>query len=76
SRFSPGYGDFALEHQRDFARFLDMPRNAGISLSDTLLMTPSKSVTAVIGVGASSRTCGGKCMDCSREHCIYREIQL
>ncbi len=76
SRFSPGYGDFALSCQEPFSRLLDMPRSAGIFLSQSLLMTPSKSVTAVIGIGAASRTCGGKCMDCTREHCIYREIQL
>ncbi len=76
SRFSPGYGDFELACQRDFARCLDLPRTIGVSLSGSLLMTPCKSVTAVIGIGASSRTCGGKCMSCSLEHCIYREIQL
>ena len=76
SRFSPGYGDFPLACQRDFARCLDMPKTIGVSLSESLLMTPCKSVTAVIGIGASSRTCGGKCMSCSLEHCIYREIQL
>ncbi len=76
SRFSPGYGDFALDHQRDFARVLDMPRTLGVSLSDSLLMTPCKSVTAVIGIGASRHSCGGKCMSCGMEHCIYREIQL
>ncbi len=76
TRFSPGYGDFALEHQRDFACVLDMPKTLGVSLSDSLLMTPCKSVTAVIGIGASRRECGGKCMSCGLEHCMYREIQL
>jgi cobalamin-dependent methionine synthase I len=73
-RFSPGYGDFALEHQKDFARCLDMAKYTGITLSESLLMTPTKSVTAIIGLGASARTCGNKCMFCTKENCIYREV--
>ena len=49
-RFSPGYGDFSLNHQKDFFRILDIEKNLGISLNDALLMTPTKSITAVIGV--------------------------
>ena len=73
-RFSPGYGDFPLHHQKDFMHCLDMGRLLGISLSDSLLMKPAKSVTAVIGLGASSRTCGSKCMFCEKKNCIYREV--
>ncbi len=49
-RFSPGYGDLALDMQRDIFALLDCPRKIGVSLSDTLLMSPSKSVTAIIGI--------------------------
>lgn len=49
-RFSPGYGDLPLEIQHDFFRILDCNRKIGISLNDSLLMSPSKSVTAVFGV--------------------------
>ena len=73
-RFSPGYGDFPLHHQKDFMHSLDMGRMLGISLSDSLLMKPCKSVTAVIGLGASARTCGNKCMFCDKKNCIYREV--
>ena len=72
-RFSAGYGDFSLEHQRDFVRCLDVTRKLGITLSDSLLMTPTKSVTAVIGLGGNARTCGNKCMSCNNRNCIYRE---
>ena len=72
SRFSPGYGDLPLSVQLDFMRCLDMNRRLGITLSDSLLMTPTKSVTAIIGVGASNRTCGGKCFSCPNKTCIYR----
>lgn len=52
-RFSPGYGDLALEHQRDFFRILQITRKIGVVLNDSLLMTPTKSVTAVIGFRAN-----------------------
>lgn len=50
-RFSPGYGDLSLEVQKEIFSLLDCPRKIGISLGDSLLMTPSKSVTAIIGFG-------------------------
>ena len=49
-RFSPGYGDLSLELQRDIFRLLDCQRQIGVTLGDSLLMSPSKSVTAIIGV--------------------------
>ena len=50
SRYSPGYGDFPLEAQHTILNLLDTPRKIGVSLTDTILMVPSKSVSAVIGV--------------------------
>lgn len=49
-RYSPGYGDFPLSAQRALLGLLDAPRAVGVSLTDNLLMVPSKSVSAVIGV--------------------------
>ena len=49
-RFSPGYGDLPLEFQKDIFRVLDCPRQIGITLGDNLLMSPSKSVTAFVGI--------------------------
>lgn len=48
-RFSPGYGDLALEIQREIFDCLT-PAKIGVSLSDNLFMTPSKTVTAIIGI--------------------------
>ena len=48
-RFSPGYGDFPLEAQKDIFALLDCPRKIGLALNESLLMSPSKSVTAIIG---------------------------
>ena len=49
-RFSPGYGDLPLELQREVFRLLDCPKHIGLSLSDRLLMSPTKSVTAFVGI--------------------------
>ncbi|MBQ7291479.1 MAG: Vitamin B12 dependent methionine synthase activation subunit [Clostridia bacterium] len=49
-RFSPGYGDFSLEVQKDIFAVLDCPRKIGLSLNESLLMSPTKSVTAIIGI--------------------------
>ena len=54
-RFSPGYGDLPLEMQRDVMSALDCGRTVGIVLTDSLLMTPSKSVTAIIGMKEKER---------------------
>ena len=50
ARYSPGYGDFPLAAQRALVALLDAPRKVGVSLTSSLLLAPSKSVTAVIGV--------------------------
>ena len=49
-RFSCGYGDLPLELQKDIFASLDCPKNIGVSLTDTFLMTPTKSVSAIIGI--------------------------
>ena len=54
-RFSPGYGDLPLDAQRKLFSVLDCSRKIGLSLNDSLLMSPSKSVTAIIGFGSAPR---------------------
>lgn len=49
-RFSPGYGDLPLETQKMIFALLDCPKRIGVTLGDTLLMSPSKSVTAFVGI--------------------------
>ena len=49
-RFSPGYGDLSIKVQKDIFAVLDCPRKIGISLNDSFLMSPSKSVTAFVGI--------------------------
>ncbi|MBQ8402298.1 MAG: Vitamin B12 dependent methionine synthase activation subunit [Clostridia bacterium] len=49
-RYSPGYGDLPLTVQKDLFAVLDCPRKIGLTLNDSMLMSPSKSVTAIVGV--------------------------
>ena len=49
-RFSAGYGDLPIEYQRTVFALLDPPSRIGVTLNDSYLMTPTKSVTAIIGV--------------------------
>ena len=49
-RFSPGYGDLPLEFQKEIFNLLDCPKRIGLTLNESMLMSPSKSVTAIIGV--------------------------
>ena len=56
-RFSPGYGDLKLDHQKDWFRLLDITKNTGIELTDSLLMVPTKSVTAIIGLSPVNTPC-------------------
>ena len=73
-RYSPGYGDLPLTMQTDISRILNMPKEIGVSLTDTLLMTPSKSVTALIGVSDRPGESGGRgCGNCKASaYCAYR----
>lgn len=66
-RFSPGYGDWALSAQRELLRMLDASRTVGVSLTDTMLMVPSKSVSAVIGVRTSDAGGGRRPPDDGRQ---------
>ena len=49
-RYSPGYGDLPLDVQKAFFAVLDCPRKIGLTLNESMLMSPSKSVTAIIGI--------------------------
>lgn len=72
-RFSPGYGDFPLECQRSIVDALELNKRIGITLTDSLLMAPSKSITAVIGASRYPAGCTVKgCEACGKQNCLYR----
>ena len=49
-RFSAGYGDLPLSLQKDIFASLECEKRIGLTLNDSLLMSPTKSVTAIIGI--------------------------
>ena len=75
ARFSPGYGDLPLEAQKQIFALLDCQRQIGLTLNDSLLMTPSKSVTAIFGIGSCIHNVREKnCKICQKNDCAYRRI--
>ena len=75
SRFSPGYGDFSITHQKDILNFLECGKRIGITLTDNFMMIPEKSVTAVIGLSKKQDGHKGKCGDCGNLQCEFRKEQ-
>lgn len=49
-RFSAGYGDIPLALQRDIFASLNPQKLIGLTISESLLMSPTKSVTAIMGI--------------------------
>ena len=74
-RFSPGYGDFPFAQQRELFGVLDITRQIGVSLSESGLMLPQKSVTALIGVADRPQEHRHRgCSSCTRfETCRFRK---
>lgn len=71
TRFSPGYGDLPLEAQAAFFKLSD-PKRIGLYLTDSLMLTPTKSVTAFVGIqqgqacnGTTKNKCDGCTLLCS-----------
>jgi 5-methyltetrahydrofolate--homocysteine methyltransferase len=50
-RFSPGYGDYPIEMQKNIIKRLEAQKYIGVTCLDSFMMRPSKSVTAVVGLG-------------------------
>lgn len=72
-RFSPGYGDFSILHQKDMLAMLDAPKRIGVTMTDSYMLTPTKSVTAVIGIGDREVNCNSNgCDECKKVDCTYR----
>lgn len=72
-RFSPGYGDFDIKYQEPLMRMLDCAKQIGLTMTDSYMMTPTKSVTAIIGASKKQERCPvAGCEVCSKKDCIYR----
>ena len=75
-RFSPGYGDFAIQHQKDLLAMLEAPKKIGLTMTESYMLTPTKSVTAVIGISDRDASCEKNgCEICKKTDCIYRRSE-
>jgi len=74
NRFSPGYCDWKVaDQQKLFSLF---PHGfCGVTLSDSMLMNPIKSVSGIIGIGAGLKQTGAQCNWCHDSNCIYGKIK-
>ena len=74
-RFSPGYGDMPLEQTKEICAVLQAEKTIGLHVSQSGIMIPRKSVTAIMGVSAKKMPQRpSRCAICSmRESCMLRE---
>ena len=68
-RFSPGYGDSPLEMQKQVLDLLDAENKLGITLSKGYMMSPSKSITAIMGLADHPVT--GRLATC--DECVLKD---
>ncbi|MDA3929611.1 MAG: hypothetical protein PF541_11700 [Prolixibacteraceae bacterium] len=71
NRYSPGYCNWPVSDQHKLFSLLGN-YNAGISLTESSLMIPVKSVSGILGVGKSIKRLDYKCRICDDEKCILR----
>ena len=73
-RFSPGYGDAPLSASADLIALLDATRRIGLTLTRSYMMTPVKSVTALIGISDQKEDRSRSCARCALgSACPYRK---
>ena len=76
TRFSPGYGDWALTNQQNFFGITGA-NEIGMSLSSALMLIPRKSITAIIGLEKNKSdvvtSSDSKCIVCDKLNCPARQ---
>ena len=74
-RYSPGYGDLPLSLQGPLLALLDAPRKIGLCASAAHILTPRKSVTAILGVSDTPvNQTARSCVGCpAQSGCQYRK---
>jgi len=72
--FSPGYCSWDVAEQHKLFSFF--PTNfCGITLSDSSLMKPVKSVSGIIGIGSDLNRKVHHCLICNDKTCMYGRIR-
>ena len=72
--YSPGYCDWSVSEQQHLFNLL--PENfCEVSLSESSLMNPIKSLSGIIGIGKKLKQKGYQCHWCDDTDCIYGKIK-
>jgi hypothetical protein len=71
NRYSPGYCDWLVSEQHLLFSFLPV-HYCGISLTESALMIPLKSISGIIGAGTSVKRVDYMCNTCGMKDCTYR----
>lgn len=72
NRYSPGHCGWNVSEQKKL--FSLFPENyCGISLSESSLMIPIKSISGIIGIGEKVKKMAHLCQVCDVENCLYRD---
>jgi len=74
TRYSPGYGDFSIDNQSEILNVLESYKKIGLSVTESNIMLPRKSVTAFIGLSEirspkQNKSCG----ICKNINCNFRK---
>lgn len=74
-RYSPGYGDLPLKTGYDIINLLNASKKIGLYTTRSFMMTPSKSVTAIIGLTKTQNDKReNKCDYCNnKDKCGFRK---
>lgn len=75
NRYSPGYCGWSVSEQHKLFSLLP-PNFCGITLTESALMQPEKSVSGVIGVGGAVTKEAYGCKICTMEDCFRRHIDV
>jgi len=78
SRFSPGYGDWNITEQPAVLE-LAYGQTTGIQVTESCMLVPRKSVTAVIGFVPTQnvKDCTrNRCNDCIQQNCLARKEDI
>lgn len=74
-RFSPGYGDLPITLQKPITQVLQTYPKMGLTVSESSIMLPRKSVTAIIGWQKETTAEIIKCKLCNKQNCLFRKAE-
>jgi hypothetical protein len=74
NRYSPGYCSWDVSEQKKL--FLFFPEKfSGITLSDSSLMNPIKSISGIVGISKDIKRMSYMCSNCTMINCTFRGLE-